>query len=72
MVEKFISAITKSPATIATEINGTYVKNESTSVHVNGMSYIVFSHIVKLWNKMVLTLMPRGLRSGDPIVKAFL
>jgi hypothetical protein len=34
MVEKFISAIRKSPATIATEINGTYVKNESTSVHV--------------------------------------
>ena len=45
MVEKFISAVTKSPAAIATEINGTYVKNESTSVHVERNElYCFFAH----------------------------
>jgi hypothetical protein len=34
MVEKFIRATTKSPAIIATEIDGTYVKNESMSFHI--------------------------------------
>jgi hypothetical protein len=45
MVEKFISAMTKSPATIATEINGTYVKNESTSVYIAwNKLYCFFAH----------------------------